>query len=225
MREFALRLGIDLGSTLSEQEIALLTRIGTERQLERGRVLHRQGDPANRLHLLISGSVKSLMLDQDGQVAILRVHLAGSLVGLSALTTSGHWDASAVALSPVKAITIGRADFIRLLGEQAALSLTLVRLLADRLSDLHYRVGTLQARTVEQRLACVLVSLSRPDPATSDRALRSAISLTHEELACLINTRRQTVTGVLKRFANAGFIVQSTRRIDVEALDALARLF
>lgn len=223
MREYALRLGIDLGSTLSGSEAAMVCAIGSRRRYEPAAVLHRQDEPAENLHLLVSGAVKTYQVHANGEESVLRLHVAGSLIGLSALTTRGCWDATSVATEPSTAVLITKSDFVRLLEESPGLGLKLIRLLVDRLSDLHFRVGELQTHSVEQRLAYALLSLSRADSDGAEPP-HAGISLTHEELAQLINTRRQTVTTILRRFSDAGLIARSARRIEVTAPQGLERL-
>jgi CRP-like cAMP-binding protein len=225
MREYALRLGIDLGSTLSKAEAEILASVGVERCVDGGTELHRQDDPANCLHYLIAGAVKTFQTHADGQESVLRIHLPGSLIGLSSLTSCGHWDAHSVAIKPSRLIKLSKPCFIRLLENNSSLSIKLIRLLVDRLSDLHFRIGELQAQTVEQRLAYALLSLSRADPHKAAPTERAGIFLTHEELAQLINTRRQTVTSALRRFSKLGLIAQSNRCIAVMSPIGLKRLF
>jgi len=222
MREYALRSGIDLGSVLSPHEVAIIRGAGVERHFVPGDTLQQQDEPVSHLHLLLSGRVKTYLIHTDGQESVLRIHLAGSLIGLSALTSRRRCDASSITLCRSTASCIKRADFVRLLEKHPELGIKLVHLLVDRLSDLHFRITELQARSVEHRLAHALLSLSRPDPDT-DVPARGFVSLTHEELAQLINTRRQTVTAILGRFAQAGWIARSSRRIDVVDASALAQ--
>lgn len=225
MREYALRLGLDLGSTLSRAEAEMLASFGNEKIVDSGTILHRQDDAANCLHYLISGAVKTFQIHAGGQESVLRIHLPGSLIGLSSLTSRGHWDATSVAIKPSQLIKLTKPRFLRLLEDNSSLSIKLIRLLVDRLSDLHFRVGELQTQTVEQRLAHALLSLSRPDPSRQQSGDRVGIVLTHEELAQLINTRRQTVTSTLKRFSDEGLISRSSRCIDVLSPSGLQMLF
>lgn len=223
MREYALRLGIDLGSTLSQSEVAAICDIGKERLLDPGSILARQDEPANLLHLLQSGAVKTYQTHTDGRESVLRIHLTGSIIGLSSLTSSRRWDATSVAMKPCKAIAFSTKAFTGLLEHNPKLGLKLVRLLVDRLSDLHFRIGELQSQTVEQRLAYVLLSLSRPDPNQPNCPPEVAISLTHEELAQMINTRRQTVTSILTRFAHDDLLVSSNRLVRILDREGLSR--
>jgi len=224
MREYALRLGIDLGSTLSKAEIEILAEAGTEREVAPGTILHRQDDPANCLHYVVSGKIKTFQILTRGQESLLRIHLPGSVIGLSSLTSRGHWDANSVAITPSRLIKLSKPRFLQLLQDHSILSIKLIGLLVDRLSDLHFRIGEMQTQSVEQRLAYALLSLSRADSNKGQDDDRAGISLTHEELAQLINTRRQTVTSILKRFADLGLVTRSMRCIEVTSASGLRAL-
>jgi CRP-like cAMP-binding protein len=225
MREYALRLGIDLGSSLSPAETKLLATVGTDRYVDTDTIILQQDDPADCIHCLISGTVKTFHTHASGDESVLRIHLPGSIIGLSCLTSRGRWDATSVALKPSHLLNLSKASFLKLLEENSSLGIKLVRLLVDRLSDLHFRIGELQTQTVEQRLAYALLSLSRSDPNKDAPHGRVGIFLTHEELAQLINTRRQTVTSSLRRFAEMGLIKRSARSIDVTSPAGLKKLF
>src|SRR3569623_668320 len=215
MREYALRLGIDLGSSLSSAETRLIASAGTERYVDSETIILRQDAPAACIHYLLSGTVKTFQTHASGQESVLRLHLPGSIIGLSCLTSRGVWDATSIALKPSHLLKLTKASFLRLLEDNPSLGIKLLRLVVDRLSELHFRIGELQTQTVEQRLAYALLSLSRNDPSKPTSQERAGIFLTHEELAQMINTRRQTVTSTLRRFAEMGLIKRSARSIDV----------
>jgi len=215
MREYALRLGLDLGSTLSAPEVELICSIGTVRHFGRGAILARQEEPATDLHFLQSGAVKTYQTHANGSESVLRIHLTGSIIGLSSLTSRGRWDATSVALQASRTIRIAKPAFVKLLEDRPALALKLITILVDRLSDLHFRIGELQTQGVQQRLAYVLLSLSRSDPAQDDPDKSADINLTHEELSQMINTRRQTVTSALSRLADEGLVEGSNRLVRV----------
>lgn len=225
MREYALRLGIDLGSSLSPAETRLIAGAGTERYVDSETIILRQDDPADCIHYLLSGTVKTFQTHASGQESVLRIHLPGSIIGLSCLTSRGVWDATSIALKPSHLLKLTKTSFLKLLEGNPSLGIKLLRLVVDRLSDLHFRIGELQTQTVEQRLAYALLSLSRNDPNKADSRERTGIFLTHEELAQMINTRRQTVTSTLRRFAEMGLIKRSARSIDVISPAGLVKLF
>jgi CRP-like cAMP-binding protein len=224
MREYSFGTALDLDPVLPPEHVSRVTASGTRRRFARNEAFYRQGEPATHVFLLLSGRVKTALVNSAGQEAVLRIHLPGSLLGLTVLTSARRRDASAVAIEPAEAAMVGREAFLALLRQDAELGVSLMQLLLDRMSDFHFRVGELQANSVEQRLARALLSLARPDPVAAPKDRPLGVALTHEELAHLINTRRQTVTAILSRFAEAGLITKEGRRILIADPRSLAAL-
>lgn len=214
MREFALRLGIELASTFSDDDVCAIRLIGHEEELQAGRILATQDEQATHIHILLSGMVKTYQTNAAGQETVFRIHTSGSIIGLSTLTSSQRWDATSVAMQPCRTIVVASPAFVALLETRPDLSLKLLHLLVDRLSDMHYRIGEFLHQTVEQRMAQLLLALSRPD---SNRASASdqAVLLTHEELAQMIHSRRQTVTSALSKFSRLGYVETAQRSLRV----------
>ncbi len=206
------------------EDIERLVRAGRPCSLSRNQVLYRQGEIASHVYLLRAGQVQSFLINSLGQEALLRIHLPGSILGLTALATVPVRDASAKAVEPSEVSMIGRDDFLALIRDEMEIGLRLIRLLVDRMRDFHSRVGDLQAQSVEQRLARVLLSICRRDPSGTAPDSMAGISLSHQDLAHLVNSRRQTITGILGRFAEAGYIAKRGRRIFLTDIKGLRKL-
>lgn len=221
MREYAIGTDQDLRSALTPESMRKLASLGVERKFERSECLFHQGDCAENVLLLLDGRVKVCLLGSSGQKTILRIHLPGSLIGLSALASLPTRDATATALETVTAAELTRAEMQAVLLEDSALSLRVMRMLIDRLADLHSRLADLQAASVDQRLARVLLALGQRDPIAETTP---TISLTHEDLSNMVGARRPTVTSALNRFLQDGLIEKCGRSIVVKDTLRLTRL-
>lgn len=221
MREYAIGTNQDLRSTLTPDNMNLLARRGVERKFNRGDCLFHQGDRGESVLLLLEGRVKVCLIGCSGQKTILRIHLPGSLIGLSALGALTVRDATATALESVNTAELSRAEMQAVVLEDSALGLRVMRMLLDRLADLHSRLADLQAASVDQRLARVLLALGQRDPI---REATPAISLTHEDLSNMVGAQRPTVTSALNRFVHDGLIEKCGRNILVKDPKRLTQL-
>jgi CRP-like cAMP-binding protein len=221
MREYAIGTDQDLRSALSAENMRKLVARGVERKFERGECLFHQGDRGDGVLLLLDGRVKVCLIGCSGQKTILRIHLPGSLIGMSALGALQVRDATATALETVTTVELTLADMQAVLLEDSALGLRVMRMLLDRLADLHSRLADLQAASVDQRLARVLLALGQRDPIA---AATPTISLTHEDLSNMVGARRPTVTSALSRFVHDGLIEKCGRNIVVRDPERLTRL-
>lgn len=224
MREHSFGVGAGLEQVLPPTQLQRLSDAGTPGQRKRGECVFHQGDPAEAVLVLLAGKVKMTLVNAAGQEILIRIHLPGSLLGLTALGSRQVRELTATALEEIAFTAIPRQRFIDLMESDATLGLFLSRLLIDRLTSLHYRLGEEPGMTVEQRLAHALIVLARPDETETIDVPQLSVALTHEELASIVNARRQTVTETLGRFVKAGYIRMHKRQIVIARADGLASL-
>lgn len=225
MREYSIGAHRGLDPVIPADVSERLAAKGVRGSFVRGAMIYRQGEPATHIHLLLSGRAKTVLTAAGGHEALLRIHLPQNILGLTALGSRSVRDATATAIEPCETSAILREGVLALMRAEPVLSEHLVRLLVDRMTDFHYRVGEMLSQPVEQRLARALLALSQPDPTAEGNSTQGEITLTHEELANLINTRRPTVSAAINRFAEAGLVRKAGRRLLVKDAQALAALF
>ena len=136
----------------------------------------------------------------DGKTLIVRIADSGEVLGLPAVLTGKSYELTADVIEPTQANFISRADFLAFLREHGEASLRVAQQLGE----------TYHAAIAEMR------SIGLPDPAekslhdlcsTGVKVMRAAISkvgpkltLTHEEIAQVIGTSRETVTRLFADF-------------------------
>ncbi len=224
MREYSIGTLMEIGSNLDADLVHQLMSAGHKIALAKDQPVYTQGDVATDVYFLLSGQAKSVLRSRDGGECLLRIHLPHSLMGLTALSTAAVRDAEATIIDEAELIRIDRDQFQSLMASNTSFGLHVVELLANRMSDFHYRVGEFLAQNVEQRLAQTLLSISRSDPECAGENSRSLIRLTHEELASLLGARRPTITAIINRFAADGLIEKNGRAIDVVDRKRLSHL-
>ncbi len=223
MREYSIGNTTGLDSILPLNLAEKLAGFSSEKTFTRNAAIYNQGDPADNIFFLLQGRVKSILIRASGQQSILRIHLPHSILGLTALASNPVRDATAICMDPAVVVTMPRAMFNDLMRSEPELGIYIIRLLTDRMSDFHHRVGDLMEQPVERRLAQALLVLSTPDPGAGPECAEE-IPLSHEELSQLINTRRPTVSSILSRFAAQGAVQKSGRKLKVSDRALLARL-
>lgn len=224
MRELSIGNIDDLTPSLAPAQMELLCQVGAKISFRRGEVIYRQGEAAQHIFLLLDGEAQSTLLNSDGNETLLRIHLPGSILGLTSLASVPWRDATAKAILPSVLAKVSTEHVKELILRDRELGLNLIQLLVDRMRDFHFRVRDLQALSVEQRLARVLLAVSRREREVETGDLRPEIHLTHEELAQLVGSRRPTITGVLGRFIQAGYLSKEGRRLYIEDVGGLRSL-
>ncbi len=215
---------IDLEKDLDEATVNKLCAVGNVRVFQHNELLYRQGDPAAKVFVLLTGSVKATSSNAHGFETMLRIHGPGSLLGLSSLRPTGLRDANGIAIGVVETICLSSKLFLKILQDDGVLALQLIRVLLKRQQELHSRIRAVLGNSVEQRLAGILLQLSSEAIAAPKANPSPEISITHEDLAALVLSRRQYVTQILRDFVSRELITTARKRVRIIDPGGLRRI-
>ena len=162
-----------------------------------GALLFVEGQNPRGAFVLCSGKVKLFTTSKEGKVLILKIAHAGEALGLSAVISATPYEMSAETFGPCQVNFVDRDSLVNLvkcngeLGLHAAQSLS--REFQSAYRDIHDLV---LARSSRGKLAKLLLSWT-DDRAKESNEIRIRSSLTHEEIAQMIGSSRETVTRLL----------------------------
>jgi CRP/FNR family transcriptional regulator, cyclic AMP receptor protein len=179
-------------------------------------VLFVQGDEAAGIHVLHAGQVKLTMNSSRGRTLILKISEPGEILGLHNCVSLATYEVSAESLQRCEISFVRRDDFLRLLAREPQVLQAVAAQLSRECHSAYGLIHSLAASNcISERLARLLLDLAEGDGATVDPSTalgagsrRStcqapstvAVGLTHEEIAQMIGTSRETVTRLLKEF-------------------------
>jgi CRP/FNR family transcriptional regulator len=176
-----------------------------ERTFWRGMSIYALEEPATSLYLILKGRVKILRLSPEGGRKIVSLRYRGEIFGELALGGAGveaaHSD-EAVALDTTRVAIIRLADFWQALRNDPAALQSALQHLAARLAAAHRQIEALVFEDNYCRLARALLNLS----SEAARVGETSVRLTHEELAELIGSTREVVTGMMIELRQRGLI-------------------
>ncbi len=200
-----------------ERALEVASGVIRPRRFAEGAVLFREGDVGDALYLLAAGLVKLSKVDLGGHEKTLALLQPPEFFGEMALLGHATRSASALALSPVSTYLLFRDDFQRLLTAYPTINLNLTTTLANRLRGMDDEAQVLSYKDAPGRVAYVLLRLYRSGVVELDRT-GALVRLTHQDLANLAGTSRETVTRALKALEQEGVI--ETRPKEVTIIDA-----
>lgn len=205
---------VDLFRGVSEKEIRRISDLCVERCFPRGATIFREGDPSNSLYILKSGAVKLISLSEKGSEAILRILRPGEIFG-ELLVSREKRAFTAVTAEDSVVTVITRENFKELLSVIPSLSLNFVQVLSRRLAEVEKGIAESSHTWSYHRLAKILLQLSEQYGEEVPAGTLIKLRLTHEDLANLIGTTRETVTTQLNRMFRLGLLKHKTRQIIV----------
>ncbi len=122
---------------LPEDDLARLVPLAEEITCAAGNLLFKEGEDASRLYILLSGKVnvqvQPIALTQP--LTVVSLSSAGQLVGWSGFMPPSYYTASAVCLEDTRLLAFDGAAFNRVLDENPALGLVIMRRIAGVISQ------------------------------------------------------------------------------------------
>ena len=187
-------------SDLSKQSQEALRAVSMALGQRAGDILFSEEELAKGVFILQQGKVKISTSSSDGKTLILRIATAGAVLGLSSVIQNKPQETTAQVLETSKLSFVRRADLLRLMSEHGDLTLHMAKELSLEYAGLCQELATIGLqRSAVSRLAQLFVGWS--ESTTLDRTnIEIECSLTHEVIAQLIGTSRETVTRILHDF-------------------------
>jgi len=155
-----------------------------------------EGEIPRGAYLLCSGRAKLAVQTRDGKTVILKIAGDRHMVGLSAVVSGRPSPVTATTIELCQIKFVEQASILRLLEHNGVAALACARLLAGEVGPTFDDVyDLLLARSSTEKLARLLLSWVAGEPRNRD--LRVSTDFTHEEIAQMIGSSRETVTRLL----------------------------
>lgn len=180
-------------------------------------VFHR-GDPAGHLYLLVAGTVKVSLPDEQGREAGLGLLRGGEIFGQLALFDDSPRSATIVAITDTECFLLSREDFLAVLEKSPSAMRQMLRMLARDIRRLSTRVEDLVFLDVPSRVAKCLLDLAELGGTAVPE-----IALTQEDVASMVGATRVSVNRVLASLEQRGIVKVARRRIEIVDRDRLQR--
>jgi CRP-like cAMP-binding protein len=213
----------DLFSWLKPDELARLesrSRIG---EFPRGKLIYLPGDSDDGCFVLAAGRVRIFSVTPEGKQSIVAFVEPGELFGELAMLAAARRDEFAEAAEKSLVVLVP-GDLIRSLAlGNAALSLGITRLIGLRRRRIERRLRALLFRPNRQRLIHLLLELAEQFGHPTDRGVEIGLKLSHQELANVIGSTRESVTLLLGELQQEGVVRIARRRIEIVERERLAR--
>jgi len=173
--------------------------------------------------VIVSGKVKLSTASADGRTIIVRIAGPGEVLGLSATVVGRPNELTAETLAPTRIKIIPRESFKQWLRAHPDLAFHVAQELAEEYNNTCQQLRTmLLSHTATQRLARTLLQLARN--AGPGNEARAQFSLTHQEIAEMIGSSRETVTRLLSGFRHKRLIGIEGSTLIVRDREALRQL-
>ncbi len=209
---------IDIFQDLTPQDMDWMDSVTTMTTCEKGRVFYTPDETGEVLFLLKKGRVQLYRISPEGKKLVIATLGPGSIFGEMSMVGQGMHNTFAEAVDECTLCVMSRADLERVLVSKPQVGLRIVETLGQRLREAEARLEDIAFKNIPARLASLLLRLYEEHGETIE-------GYTHQDLAEMIGTYRETTTQTLNDFKRDGLLDIGRKRLvlyDLEGLRAIA---
>jgi CRP/FNR family cyclic AMP-dependent transcriptional regulator len=204
--------------------VSALTRQLHRVDFPRGHTLFVEGQPGDRLYIIVSGKVKIGRSTPDGRETLLTIMGPSDMFGELSILDPGPRTSSATTITDLCAVSIDREALRAWMVERPEITARLLRVLARRLRRTIDALADLIFTDAPGRIAKLLLQLAQRFGTQEDGGLRVNHDLTQEEIAQLVGASRETVNKALGDFAHRGWITLEGKSVLISSSEGLRQV-
>ncbi|WP_454853608.1 Crp/Fnr family transcriptional regulator [Promicromonospora soli] len=210
---------VDIFCDLNAQEMDALGAAAPSRRYAPGALVYTPHQPVQTLFILKQGRIRIFRTSPDGRALTTAIIQPGTIFGEMVIVGQQMHDSYAEALDEVVVCVMSKADVKRLLLGDPRIAIRISETLGKRLGEIERRLSDTVFKSVPERIAATLTTLAAGAPQGLGRGVQ--IRLTHEQLAALAATSRETTTKILGELSEQGLVSLGRGRINIQDLTRL----
>jgi CRP-like cAMP-binding protein len=188
------------------------------RPLKKKQVLYYNGDQPQGIYLVLSGSIKTLKLAEDGRELMTGLYKPEDYLGVTALLLEEPFNETAEATEDSSVCLLPREAVLTLLNRYPVIGTQFIRLLSHNIREKEDQLLELAYHSVRKRMAQVLVRLNMQLNGTLQ------FKVSREELASMAGIATETVSRTLTDFKDEGLIEKKGSQVTILDLNRLAKM-
>lgn len=212
-------------TNLKGEARARLDGLGMDATYMRGSRLFVEGERSKCVFFLTNGRIKLVVNSREGKSMILRIAEAGQVLGLSAALSGSEHEVTAEPIEPCQVRAIPTPEFVAFLEDYPEAAREATRsVLRDYQMVFNDVCRLALPSTVAGRVANLLLEWRKSGLEKGHSQTRFTMALTHEEIAGMAATSRETVTRVFSQFEREKLISIKGSSLTVLQPEALQQL-
>ncbi|HVT43593.1 MAG TPA: Crp/Fnr family transcriptional regulator [Thermoanaerobaculia bacterium] len=210
---------------MSDSSIEAVEAIKYAGVYPKGSLLFVEGEEPRGVYILCSGRAKLTSSSSEGKRLILKIVEAGEVLGLSSAILGCTYDVSAETIEPSQVNFIKRDDFLQLLAANTEACFHTAEQLSEKYHAAQREIRSLGlAQTTTEKLARLLLDWVQTNGEETSKGVRLKVLLTHEEIAQMVGTTRETITRLFSNLKRRGIVTVKGSTVFVADRTALESL-
>lgn len=204
---------------VDDDNLTKIANITSEKTYSKKNIVFHEGDYGDALYVIKNGRIKIAKVAIDGREKTLTILKSGDFFGEMAIFDDMPRSATAESMdNDVRLLSINKSDFERLIIENPSIAIRIMKDLTRRIRQVNEQVQDLAFKDVHGRVASTLFNLLKTEKDASkdpNKDMLNSLKMTHQDLANMVGSSRETVTRALNRLQDEGVISISHQQISI----------
>ena len=211
---------------LSKPAVEHLQSIKSTATYPKGAMLFVEGQESRGAFILCKGKAKLYTSSAEGRTIILRIVMPGEVLGLTSTIADKPYEATVEVLEPSQVNFLPKADFLKFLNQHSDASMHVAKQLSANCVGAYEEIRCLglSASSAEKLARMLLTWATAELKGAEKKEVRITLSLTHEEIAQMIGSSRETVTRLFGEFRQKQLLTVKGSSVWLRDLPALQQI-
>ena len=214
---------INLFKNLSDQELEKLDHLTAMKTADKNQFIYFPKEPSKILFFLKRGRIKIGSYSEDGKEIIKAILYPGEVFGEMGIVGEESRKDFAVAMDPdTRMCTLSVDDFKNMMQANSLLSMAVTKNIGEKLRNIERRLESLIFKDARERIIDFMKEMAAKYGKAIGVEILVKHDLTHQDIANLTATSRQTVTTVLNDLKEKNLIYMERKRFLIREINNLA---
>lgn len=191
---------VGLFDSFDSEELKVIMFLFHAKKVKKKEFLFHEAEECQAVYFICRGRVKTFRMDEEGREKIINLLGEGEMFPHIGLFGGGHYPATAMTVEEGLLYFIYVGDFLRLLEEKPTIAVKMLRVMEGKIKHLQEHLAGLLSRDISERVWHVLWGLARASGTPINRGMRLDMDVTHQDLAAMVGTTRETITRILGQY-------------------------
>jgi CRP-like cAMP-binding protein len=215
---------IPLLAELNDDEIVRVKQDIRIRQYNKRDIVLQKGGHGDGLMFLLSGQLQVIDVTEDGRAIGLRMLMPGDFFGEIALINNSTRSASVVAMTDVLVGFLPAPTAMHLFAHSPSVARHMLKHLAQKIQRDSELRALLSINNTAKRIYTYLIQMQKSQSQEAGAPTVVENLPTHQDIANMVNTSRETVTRALLTLTQLGIAQKDAHRLIIRDPEALKKL-
>jgi CRP-like cAMP-binding protein len=197
---------INLLDELPMKDLQVIDRMSEMKPVKKGTIILSPDKPIEALFLLKKGQVRLYRMNKNGKQFTVDILVDGNIFGETSTLSLTDDQIYAEAMTDSYLCILGKSEFEKFIEKNPKIALKFINILSTRLKELYSLSEKIALGDVKYRILYLLLKLSEKTGRRKNEWQTIDMKLTHQDIASMIGSTRETVSAIISQLKKEGFI-------------------